>query len=666
MVFVDLSGFSSLTRDWLPEQLRDLADEVLTVVAGIIEDYDGYVDAFQGDGLIALFGAPRSHPDDPQRAVLAAHAALRAIEAIGESKKQPLKGRAGVNTGIVIAGAIGSGRVRDYTVMGSAVNLAARLEAAAAPGEVWVGPDTFEATRHRMSYEPVSPVSLAGFPNIAEVFRLLSVSDADAGDPYAHLAFVGRGPELRRLDEAYQEVLGVAEAQTLWLVGEAGTGKTRLAKEFTRALTEQGRAEVLWLEEQTSDVGAAWRQLASQVFGLSPSDDRRSWQQRVSAQLNELLPGEPRWQGYILSSVGLAETRPWQRLERRSVDRTFLAWRDLLIALARRQEGGRGLVLVIEHGSQTSAFGDLPDLLVDAPVPVLIVRVSRRTEPPRAAQTLNLIPLNLDESLELIKQVANPLLKVATESLVFQVGGVPSNILELGRALSVTPQGSFSGSLASLLQARLDMLSPNSRRLLALAALTGERFWGNLIAAVAEVDDLEPLRELSEEKLVLREPTSVIFEESEYRFQSELVRRAVLRMIPFSERPILHLNIATWLERYAPLTLSELIGWHFKEGNSFEAAYPHYLAAADLAQGEENFEEAARLFDVLVNLELPPHLLAQGTLAYAQAAISHGDKRRAVEQLSAADGWIELAATESKGALRQVHQQLFIDVQNRE
>ena len=666
VVFVDLSGFSSLTRDWLPEQLRDLADEVLTVVAGIIEDYDGYVDAFQGDGLIALFGAPRSHPDDPQRAVLAAHAALRAIESIGDSKKQPLKGRAGVNTGVVIAGAIGSGRVRDYTVMGSAVNLAARLEAAAAPGEVWVGPDTFEATRHRMSYEPVSPVSLAGFPNITEVFKLVSVSDADAADPYAHLEFVGRGRELRRLEEAYQEVLETSKAKTLWLVGEAGTGKTRLAREFTASLVEQGRADVLWLEEQAADVGAAWRQLASQVFGLSTGDDRRSWQQRIGAHLNDLLPGEPRWQGYILSSVGLAETRPWQRLERRSVDRTFLAWRDLLVALARRQDAGRSLVLVIEHGSQTAGFGDLPELVAEVPVPILILRISRRLEQSRSAPTLNLSPLTLDESLTLIKQVANPLLKVATESLVFQVGGVPSNILELGRALSVTPQGSFSGSLTSLLQARLDMLSSNSRRLLALAALTGERFWGSLIAEVAEVDDLEPLRELSEEKLILREPTSVIFEESEYRFQSELVRRAVLRMIPFSERPLLHLNIATWLERHAPLALSELIGWHFKEGSSNEAAYPHYLAAADLAQGEENFEVAARLFNVLVNLELPPHLLAQGTLAYAQAAISHGDKARAIEQLSAADGWIELAATESKPALRQVHQQLFIDVQNRD
>ena len=147
-VFIDLTGFSTLTRDFDPEKLRDLADDVLSVVAGIIEEYDGSIDAFQGDGLIALFGAPHAHPNDPERAVLAAAEGLRAIEAMGRSKGYPLKGRAGVNTGLVIAGNLGSGKIKDYTVMGSAVNLAARLEAAATPGEVWVGPETYRATQH--------------------------------------------------------------------------------------------------------------------------------------------------------------------------------------------------------------------------------------------------------------------------------------------------------------------------------------------------------------------------------------------------------------------------------------------------------------------------------------------------------------------------------------
>ncbi|HHO56298.1 MAG TPA: hypothetical protein ENK21_07895, partial [Trueperaceae bacterium] len=99
IVFIDLSGFSTITHGFAAEDLRDFADEVLTLVANIIEDYDGYVDAFTGDGLIALFGAPHSHPDDAYRAVKASFKSLRTIEAIGDSRDIDLKGRAGVNTG---------------------------------------------------------------------------------------------------------------------------------------------------------------------------------------------------------------------------------------------------------------------------------------------------------------------------------------------------------------------------------------------------------------------------------------------------------------------------------------------------------------------------------------------------------------------------------------
>lgn len=172
VVFIDLASFTSLTHDLDPEALRDLADEVLTVVAGIIEDYDGHVNTFRGDGLVAVFGAPTSHPDDPQRAVLAAAAGLKAIGEIGQSKGLALKGRAGVNTGIVIAGSVGSRQVKEYTVMGSAVNLAARLEAAATVGEVWVGPETFEATRHALRYLATPPLTLRDFPGITQAYRL--------------------------------------------------------------------------------------------------------------------------------------------------------------------------------------------------------------------------------------------------------------------------------------------------------------------------------------------------------------------------------------------------------------------------------------------------------------------------------------------------------------
>jgi class 3 adenylate cyclase len=653
VVFVDLCGFSTLTREFDPEILRDLADQVLTVVAGIIEDYDGHVDAFQGDGLIALFGAPHSHPDDPHRAVQAAAAGLRAIEAIGKSKGYPLKGRAGVNTGIVIAGSVGSGRVREYTVMGSAVNLAARLESAAEDGEVWVGPETFEVTRHRMTYESVSPISLNGFPNITEVYKLVALNEAKELDPHAGLQFVGREREMTLLKEVLAQVQTSQSARLCWLVGEVGSGKTRLLLEFAN----HSNLLRLWLEESL-DSNAMWRQLARQMFELP--DDEPIWQQRVPTHLKELLPNEPRWHIYILRSLGLIEEKPWRRLERRGLDRTFIAWKDFFLAWLNTKQ--TPLLFVLEQGSQGSSFGPFVELLRDAPVPLLLIQTSRGRDVPPQAEVIYMKPLGLQESLALVEQVASPQMKTATDSLIFQVGGIPANILELGRALQISTQGSFRGSLASLLQARLDMLSGTARQLLAYAALTGERSWEGLILELSGVAQPEMVQELLQENVLLRESGSSIPEHSEYRFQSELFRSAVLRMIPYADRPLLHLQIASWLEKHAPLTLSALIGHHFKEGNSHEAAYPHYLSAADNAVQEQRLEEAYKLFATLLGLELPVHLLAQGALAFAQAALSHADADKATEQLGSAEQWLELCSSETRESLRQVHIQLSEDV----
>src|SRR5690625_643716 len=232
VVFIDLAGFTTLTRGLDPEELSDLADEVLTSVAAVVEEFAGHVDSFRGDGLIAVFGAPRAHADDAERAVNAAAAGLRAIERIGAQEGTGLKGRAGVSTGTVIAGELGSGRVREYTVMGSPVNLAARVEATATPGQVWVSPATREATRTRFSYEATGPVSLEGFPDIEELYVLRSDPEPVATDPFADVLFVGREEELAALGRAQRRVSESGRPAELWVAGPSGIGKSRLLREF--------------------------------------------------------------------------------------------------------------------------------------------------------------------------------------------------------------------------------------------------------------------------------------------------------------------------------------------------------------------------------------------------------------------------------------------------
>jgi class 3 adenylate cyclase len=659
VIFIDLAAFSTLTHGFDPEELRDLADEVLTVVAGIIEDYDGYVDAFRGDGLIALFGAPHSHPDDPQRAVLAAAAGLEAIERVGASKGTPLKGRAGVNTGIVIAGSVGSGRVRDYTVMGSAVNLAARLEAAAQPGEVWVGTETFEATRHRLSFEKTGPVVLAGFPNITEVYRLISTRQPRNDDPFGDLAFVGRTEEMAQMNAAYAGMVADGAARELWLIGEAGSGKSRLLREFLAGLDPE-RSPTLTIESNPTE-SYSWGSLARQIFDLQDGEDAAVRRRRVTTQLQRLLPGEPRWHQLILTSLNMAEEKPWTRLERRTVDRANLAWRDLLTALA-RQTDVDALIITVENEPQDSPLLSFLEVVRQTEAPILVVRTSRGRGLLSEESTIPLRPLSIEESMALLDQLASPILRVAAESLAYQVGGIPAYILELGQALTITQEVSFSGSLASLLQARLDMVEVSARRLLAHTALAGERCWEGLLRELGEGDTHEQVELLSGANLLLRQVTSGIPGETEYRFQSELLRHAALRMIPFKERPLLHLRIATWLEQHAPLSFSESTADHFQRGGSSEAAFAHLLAAADLAISTDDIERAFAFYEQLLTLEVEVELLAQGALVYAQTAAAAGRHDLACDRLTTARTLIDRCEEETRDNLHRVHEHLSLEI----
>jgi class 3 adenylate cyclase len=661
VVFIDLTAFTTLTLGFDPEELRDLADEVLTVVAGVIEDYDGYVDSFRGDGLIALFGAPRSHPDDPERAVLAAAAGLRAIETIGRAKGYPLKGRAGVNTGIVIAGAVGSGRVRDYTVMGSTVNLAARLEAVAIPGEVWVGPETFESTRHRLVYETSRQLRLAGFPNVRQAHRLVSTVEQYDHDPYAHLRFVGRAAELGAIEERFRRAAESGRVHELWLLGEAGSGKTRLLREFIRSL-DPSEAPSLWLTGAAGE-STIWLQLARQLLGLQEGEEVRVRQQRVMQALQSLLPGDSRRHRQLIASLGLAEAGAApERRNGASIDAyssVAQTWRDVLLAAGRQSRSAT--LLAVDGNPHDAQLRELLPLLAGGEAPLLLVRTSRERLAPPGADALALGPLGAEAGVALLAQLINPKLRVATESLLQQVSGVPAYIIELGRALSSARSGSISGSLASLLQARLDLLTTTERQMLTLAALTGERSWERLLLDLSDGASEGELQRLLKENLLVLETSSDLPGQVAYRFQSELLRHAVLRMIPFGDRPTLHLKIATWLEQNAPLALSETIAFHFREGGSPEAAYPHYLAAADLAASQVD-PSAQTLFETLLELDLPAELTAQGTLAYAQAALTGGALETAARQLDAADRWIEAASPESREELREAQRRLRSDL----
>ncbi|MGI8808961.1 MAG: AAA family ATPase [Acidimicrobiales bacterium] len=341
-LFADLSGFTPLADRLDPEQLQEVIDPLITMLSDVVARYEGYVDKYAGDALLAIFGAPVSHEDDAARALQVAidmHEALRTASS-ATALDTPLTLHIGVNTGHVVARVMGH-RVRmDYSVVGDAVILAQRLESAASAGETYVGEITYRLTEDDFEFEPLAPLTLKGKREPVPAWRLIGpkVSRTRSSG-----TLIGRDGELDRLEGVVRAAArGVGGLCTL--TGEPGIGKTALTEEVRhRARRLDGR----WLEGRCVSYGAAlpywpYVELLRDLLGLPPAQ----LPDRVSTRLAEAVPGAatealvPYFERLLgLDPVELSDVEPegFQRGLRR-------AFTSLLQALAR----DRPLVVAID------------------------------------------------------------------------------------------------------------------------------------------------------------------------------------------------------------------------------------------------------------------------------------------------------------------------------
>ncbi|MDB6147902.1 MAG: adenylate/guanylate cyclase, partial [Spartobacteria bacterium] len=233
ILFVDVSGFTALSETLDPEEVRGLMNACFERLVPVVQKYGGTIDKFIGDEIMALFGAPIAHENDPERALRAALELMDAILLFNREQKTDLGLHIGINTGRVVTGRIGSQDRRDYSVMGDAVNLAARLEDASADGEIFVGPSTHHRTAALFDFETLPPLQLKGKAKPVDIYRLLGLKAAPKptrGIAGLRAGLVGRSHEV---DQMRSALGGLREGKggVVAVVGEAGLGKSRLVAE---------------------------------------------------------------------------------------------------------------------------------------------------------------------------------------------------------------------------------------------------------------------------------------------------------------------------------------------------------------------------------------------------------------------------------------------------
>jgi class 3 adenylate cyclase/tetratricopeptide (TPR) repeat protein len=591
VVFADLTGSTSLGERLDPETLRGVLRRYYEALRAVLERHGGTVEKFVGDAVMAVFGVPHVHEDDALRAVRAAAELQSALAALNDELARErdvrLELRIGVNTGDVVAGG-----GTEALVTGDAVNVAARLEQAAAPGEILLGALTHELVRDAVEADPVEPVAAKGKREPVRAYRLVAVGAGEGRTRRHDTTFVGRTRELALLREAFARSAGERACHLFTVVGPPGVGKSRLLAEFLAGLDggatvvrgrclpygegitywpalEVVRQLVGYAEDDAPDV------LRHGLARLLAGDERRAL---VASRIESLFGLGP--------PAGTSDEAAW------AVRRLFEAAAGeapLVVVLDDIQWGESTFLDLVDHVADWSR--DAPILLVCLARPELLELRPGWGGGKLNASSILLEPLGADESKQLIAGLLDDdrVPAEAVDRVVRAAAGNPLFVEEMlallvdAGALRRTEEGwsaveldsvPVPTSIRALLAAGLDRLSPEERTVLETGAVEGEVFHRGAVTTLAATGD-QGTRLLQLVRRELIRPERATFADDEaFRFRHLLVRDAAYDALPKELRATLHERFAEWLAGRSAALLAEyeeIVAYHLEQAYRYRA-----------------------------------------------------------------------------------------------
>ena len=552
VLFCDVTGSTGLGESLDPEALRALLAGYFERMRAIVELHGGTVEKFIGDAVMAIFGVPAAHEDDALRAVRAAAEMREAFPELG------VRARIGLNTGTVVTDS-GEG-----LATGDAVNVAARLEQAADPGEVLLGEPTLALVREAVEVEAAGPLELKGKAEPVAAYRLIRVLAAP--ERRHESRFVGRKDELAAVHDAWSRAREGRRCELVTVVGDAGVGKSRLVAEALASV----------------DAGAVGGRCLAYGEGIS------YWPVVEVLRQLDARPADPGAAASVEALLG-------GRDDATSADEIAWAFRKTLEQAA--AEEPVAVVFDDVHAGEDT-FLDLVEhvALLSSGAPILLVCLARPELGERRPEwpvTLRLEPLPPDDVEELIPpRFAAPL----RERIARAAGGNP---LFIGELLAMTDEGDVvvPPTLQALLAARLDALEPAELAVLQCAAVEGELFHrGAVQALLPEEPKVTPrLAALARKGLVAPDRPQLEREDG-FRFRHLLVRDAAYEALPKSDRAELHERFASWLaERGGSLVeLDELVGFHLEQSVRYRAELGQERDEAVASVARERLTAAGR------------------------------------------------------------------------
>jgi class 3 adenylate cyclase/tetratricopeptide (TPR) repeat protein len=587
VLFADLVGFTSQAEVMDPEEVRALLQPYHSNVRHHLERYGGTVEKFIGDAVMAVFGAPIAHEDDPERAVRAALAVQESLGAGGQ-----LHARIGITTGEALVALEARPESGEGLATGDVVNTASRLQEAAPVDGILVDETTYRASVREVVYREHPDVSLKGKAQPVRVWQAVSAGPASAAvRRQSGLApLVGRTREVDVLTDALARVRSEAEPQLVTLVGVPGIGKSRIVWELLQQV-DAAADGVAWLQGRSlpySDAISFWAlgEMIKAEAGILDTDSTLEASSKLARSVDSVaeVTRDAAWmEAHLRPLAGLAAATDLRGDHR---GEAFAAWRRYLEALADR----RPLVLVFEdlHWADDGLLDFIDHLLEWATgVPMLIVGTGRPELFARRpnwgggkanAVTTTISPLSDADTGRLVEALIDDaaIPHAVREAVLQRAQGNPLYAEEFARLLAAGGRiTDLPESVQGIISARLDGLSRPEKELLQVAAVVGKVFWSGAVAAVLEDERAaveQRLHALERKEFVRRERRSSVAGETEYAFRHILVRDVAYGQIPRGERAERHARAAAWIESLGrPADHAELLA-------------QHYLSAIELAR----------------------------------------------------------------------------------
>ncbi len=641
VLFADIAGFTSISEDMDPEQARDFVNQCLVIMADEVYRYEGTVAQFLGDGVMALFGAPIAHEDDPQRAL---HAALGIRERLRDhANKLKQQGidfdiHIGVNTGLVVVGRIGDDLSMDYTAVGDTVNLASRMQSTAGPGAIRVAESTHRLTAGYFDFQPLGEVEVKGKKQPVKAYELLRAGRARTrmGMSVARglTPFVGRESELQKLMKCYERAKK-GQGQVVGIVGEPGVGKSRLVLQMKGGIP---RDECTCLQGECLHYGEASPYLPvldilRSYFGLEEGELESVAKTKMSEKVRRLDESLESLLPPLHDILSLkVEDEQYLKLElQKKRERTFEAIRNLWT----QESQSRPLIVIVEdlHWMDKTSEEFLDHLIGRLPGARLLLLLLYRPQYTHSwgsktyYSQISLDEFPPDTSTEMVHaffregqaapDLGDLILKKAAGNALF-MEELTRALLDRGYlrrsdgeyALAVDPSEiHVPETIQGIIGARIDGLEENIKQTIQVASVIGREFPLAMLQKVlaAEQGLEEHLSALQGLELVYEKST---FPKTEYVFKHALTHDVAYNSLLLKRRKEIHQRIGKGIEELYPERLEEfyeMLAHHFVKSNDLDKAYQYLKLSGDKAARSCSNSEANRFYREAIKVldELP-------------------------------------------------------------